>query len=1090
MKTLLKFFAVVFCLNIALAQDREIAVQGMHAEGASQAKVDNTRNLLVSYGYKDETLKFWNKDSGTLLHTEDLEGFNNDLEINVKEGKTYVLINNTIIVYSNDTFKELKRYPLGRIYAMFYNDTEAFSGLLVYAQDSNGLQAMYSLDESTGNFIPAEFAPFNGEGEINHFELNSTNTHMWISTNYLQNYVYNFVSGKSFVTKDYVLELMDDGDVIIGSYNFDEKNATYYRYNLEENDVQWEQTLPATLPYATATPFRGDVSLNTDGKSMWTAPGSSLLVELEANSGYIMGKIYREEDKRAMLADGDFLYVQSGTTNPYAKFKRYEKDPIVEYGYNLFEPNEISCFRENNEKELVVADYYGKPYSFLFNEATTRFTGYNITNDKGYQFDQILIDQSSKNVYSLPNSRQPMVNFKRGEPNSTTRMLDNIANTMYYDLDSNKGLMASLSNSGLRIVDVNQNKEVFLTLTGSEAPYGSHMIDLSPTGNYVVYGEQLISGDEASNEKMVYLDYLTKENLWQKDGRYTYMEHIEGGNSLLVVNADKNQVEILDPKTGTMKRSFAVDSGRFAKMGHISPNEDYIVFTGYDKPTTVYNISSGQKVNEFKDAMFDYFDGSFVTNEIVAVSASGAIKFVDMLKNKEVLRVYIFQDNEWLAHTKDGLFDGSAGAWDRVSFSNGSESIPLEQVFDNFYTPRLMHKILNGGEIDKPKRDIKNLKKAPIVEMTYKEGFRNLTVEDDTQEKKATITTKNGNGEVILNANAKGDVIKELRLYQNGKLLNNNTRNLIVEDDVAPQGNTKSYKVRLVEGANEFVAIAINSQQTESRPERLTVIYKPVKEQKTLPGITAHVMIVGINSYKNPKYDLNYAVADATSFMDQVNSGMKNITSNVKLYEVKNSDAVRQNILDKFTEIASTANPQDIFIFYYAGHGMVTQDEAKEFYLVPHDVTQVYGDDGSMKQKGISASELKQISSGIPAQKQLFVLDACQSAGALNAVATRGASEEKAIAQLARSTGTHWLTASGSEQFATEFDELGHGVFTYALLEALSGKADSGDGRITVNELKAYIESQVPELSAKYKGSPQYPSSFGFGQDFPISVNN
>ncbi|MDX1463309.1 MAG: caspase family protein, partial [Marinirhabdus sp.] len=123
-----------------------------------------------------------------------------------------------------------------------------------------------------------------------------------------------------------------------------------------------------------------------------------------------------------------------------------------------------------------------------------------------------------------------------------------------------------------------------------------------------------------------------------------------------------------------------------------------------------------------------------------------------------------------------------------------------------------------------------------------------------------------------------------------------------------------------------------------------------------------------------------------------------------------------------------------------------------------------------------------------PAQKQLFILDACQSAGALNTVALRGAAEEKAIAQLARSTGTHWLTASGSEQFATEFDELGHGVFTYALLEALSGKADSGDNRITVNEIKAYIESRVPEISAQYKGSPQYPSSFGFGQDFPVSI--
>ena len=179
----------------------------------------------------------------------------------------------------------------------------------------------------------------------------------------------------------------------------------------------------------------------------------------------------------------------------------------------------------------------------------------------------------------------------------------------------------------------------------------------------------------------------------------------------------------------------------------------------------------------------------------------------------------------------------------------------------------------------------------------------------------------------------------------------------------------------------------------------------------------------------------------------------------------------------------------DIFIFYYAGHGVVSQEADKEFYLVPTDVTQLYGNDGALKQKGIAATELKKVASGIAAQKQLYILDACQSAGALTTLA-RGAAEEKAIAQLARSTGTHWLTASGSEQFATEFDELGHGVFTYALLEAISGKADSGDQRVTVNELKAYIESRVPEISEKYKGNPQYPSSFGFGQDFPISITN
>ena len=96
---------------------------------------------------------------------------------------------------------------------------------------------------------------------------------------------------------------------------------------------------------------------------------------------------------------------------------------------------------------------------------------------------------------------------------------------------------------------------------------------------------------------------------------------------------------------------------------------------------------------------------------------------------------------------------------------------------------------------------------------------------------------------------------------------------------------------------------------------------------------------------------------------------------------------------------------------------------------------------------------------------------------------------EKAIAQLARATGTHWLTASGSEQFASEFAQLGHGAFTYVLLEALKGGADKGgDKRITVKELDAYLQEQVPEVTAKHKGTPQYPASYGYGNDFPIFI--
>ena len=45
----------------------------------------------------------------------------------------------------------------------------------------------------------------------------------------------------------------------------------------------------------------------------------------------------------------------------------------------------------------------------------------------------------------------------------------------------------------------------------------------------------------------------------------------------------------------------------------------------------------------------------------------------------------------------------------------------------------------------------------------------------------------------------------------------------------------------------------------------------------------------------------------------------------------------------------------------------------------------------------------------------------------------------------------------------------GHGVFTYALMEALHKGDTNGNGKIEVTELAAHIEKRVPELFAELK---------------------
>ena len=173
-------------------------------------------------------------------------------------------------------------------------------------------------------------------------------------------------------------------------------------------------------------------------------------------------------------------------------------------------------------------------------------------------------------------------------------------------------------------------------------------------------------------------------------------------------------------------------------------------------------------------------------------------------------------------------------------------------------------------------------------------------------------------------------------------------------------------------------------------------------------------------------------------------------------------------------------------IFYYAGHGSMVDNK---FYFIPSESSRLY-DASTLHREAIEASLLQEKFKSIKALKQLIVMDACQSGGSVELLATRGAGEEKAIAQLSRSAGIHVIGSAGSEQFATEFATLGHGLFTHVLIQGLQGEADGApkDGKVTIYELKSYIDDQVPEITRKLKGNPQYPYTFSRGHDFPVVI--
>ena len=529
-----------------------------------------------------------------------------------------------------------------------------------------------------------------------------------------------------------------------------------------------------------------------------------------------------------------------------------------------------------------------------------------------------------------------------------------------------------------------------------------------------------------------------------------------------------------------------------------TPDEKEILFGANESSILSYDLVSGEwdlskLINTFTSGVRAI---TFAENpNLIFISRSEAnLQLWDRSAKKLLATLYPDPETgEWAVVTPSGRFDASPEFQKQIYFAKGIETFPLEILFEQFYTPKLLPRILASETFPPTPTELEDLKEAPKVSITYEEIKRNLVVEDEI----TTYVNTSGMAAITVSASSENDLVEEIRLFHNGKVVNLATRGLFVTDD-ATKSQTKKYSITLLPGENNFRAIALNSQRVESKPSEIVVQFRtdadPVPtEVKRITGdfspvdkrATLHLIVVGINAYQNPAMSLNYALADATAFKMEIEKDAKTIISNTKTYFVTDANASKNGILEAFKQVQQNAKAQDVFIFYYAGHGVIGKD--KEFYLVPNDVSDLKNVQAELEQKGIAAKLMQQYAIDIQAQKQLFILDACQSAGAFNEMLATSGDQQKSIAVVSRSTGTHWMAASGAQQYANEFSQLGHGAFTYVLLEALKGSA-AADKMITVNGLKNYLQQGVPELMKKYSGTLQYPASYGFGSDFPVEI--
>ena len=312
--------------------------------------------------------------------------------------------------------------------------------------------------------------------------------------------------------------------------------------------------------------------------------------------------------------------------------------------------------------------------------------------------------------------------------------------------------------------------------------------------------------------------------------------------------------------------------------------------------------------------------------------------------------------------------------------------------------------------------------------------------------------------------------------------------------DVSPEGNF-SKEIDIAPGQAAIVISAMDKLGNQVRKEFQIarnqegtrsgqVAFEAIASQTGMkPALWGLVM--GVSRYESTAVDLKYADKDALSLAEFIKTQSGKLYSEVHMKVLVNEQVTRDSVIQAISSHLGKAAPDDVAFIFLAGHG-IKHRQSGSYYFVPYDA-----DYNSILSKGMRMSDFEEsiniLSKNV--KKIVVALDTCHS-GAMEVGMRGGGTSENLADALRDASGRYILAASkGGEEsleddkFKLAGDTSGHGAFTYALINGMSGEANyDKDDYISLNELFQYVAKQVPRLTE----GRQHPYFRTEGTDLPF----
>ncbi len=496
---------------------------------------------------------------------------------------------------------------------------------------------------------------------------------------------------------------------------------------------------------------------------------------------------------------------------------------------------------------------------------------------------------------------------------------------------------------------------------------------------------------------------------------------------------------------------------------------------GQLEPIRTYGLDSLARMNQRSawEAIIQRLDKAGESVDLYRIALRRII-----LDLRPMATFFLGDDGNWVLWTPENYYDTSPGGEKYIRWqlnrglANNAKLFEVDQLAEFYHRPDVVAEVFRSGD---PADQVLRRFELSGVKRNRIDNPPRISLESHAE----GVTLDTDTATVVLRITDTGGGIDGVRLYINGKL----AAPLREDEQKLENWSTRRggelvlrYTLKLLPGPNEINAFTYNRMWVPSDEVTLDLMTENIMQSRRLYVITA-----GIDSYINPLFTLEYAVDDAKAFAESIFHYGRGIFDDVEHVELYDRSVSQDSLEIAFNWVAENAQPQDLFIFFYSGHGVVTEKTERaeeEFFLVPFNVPQLYKNDPQIRLMGISANMLRSWTSRIPAQRQVLILDACRSERAINA-----------FYNLGREAGVGILAATGANDYTYEYKALGHGVFTYCLLEGIAGAGDADkDGIVTLKEIEAYLLDRVPELTRQYRSETQFPRTYVRDIDFPFSV--